>query len=59
MQRVIMRSKIHRATVTRWAAGFERSCGIAPEWMRIAGMVPGGIVSVDAGNRVGEQAAIA
>jgi len=41
MQRVIMKSKIHRATVTRAAIDFEGSCGIAPELMRAADMVAG------------------
>jgi hypothetical protein len=34
MQRVIMKSKIHRATVTRTGIDFEGSCGIAPELVR-------------------------
>ena len=41
MQRVIMKSKIHRATVTRAAVDFEGSCGIAPELMHAADIVPG------------------
>jgi len=46
MQRVIMKSKIHRATVTRAALDFEGSCGIAPELMRAADIVPGEQVHV-------------
>lgn len=46
MQRVIMKSKIHRATVTRAAVDFEGSCGIGPELMRAADMVPGEQVHV-------------
>jgi aspartate 1-decarboxylase len=46
MQRVIMKSKIHRATVTRAAVDFEGSCGIAPELMRAADMVAGEQVHV-------------
>jgi aspartate 1-decarboxylase len=33
MQRVIMKSRIHRATATRATLDFERSCGIVPEVM--------------------------
>jgi aspartate 1-decarboxylase len=46
MQRVIMKSKIHRATVTRAVVDFEGSCGIAPELMHAADMVPGEQVHV-------------
>jgi aspartate 1-decarboxylase len=46
MQRVIMKSKIHRATVTRASVDFEGSCGIAPELMRAADMVVGEQVHV-------------
>lgn len=46
MQRVIMKSKIHRATVTRAAVDFEGSCGIAPELMRASDMVAGEQVHV-------------
>jgi aspartate 1-decarboxylase len=46
MQRVIMKSKIHRATVTRATLDFEGSCGIAPELMRAADMVTGEQVHV-------------
>jgi len=60
MQRVIMKSEIHRATVRRAALDFDGSCGIAPALMRAADtdFTPT-IVCVDAANRVGEQAAIA
>jgi aspartate 1-decarboxylase len=46
MQRVIMKSKIHGATVTQAAVDFEGSCGIAPELMRAADMVAGEQVHV-------------
>jgi aspartate 1-decarboxylase len=46
MQRVIMKSKIHRVTVTRATIDFEGSCGIAPELMRAADMVAGEQVHV-------------
>jgi aspartate 1-decarboxylase len=54
MQRIIMKSKIHRATVTRAAIDFEGSCGIAPELMRAADVVPGEqvhVVNVTNGSR--------
>src|ERR1700730_18854129 len=54
MQRVIMKSKIHRATVTRAALDYEGSCGIAPELMRAADMVVGEqvhVVNVTNGSR--------
>jgi aspartate 1-decarboxylase len=64
MQRVIMKSKIHRATVTRADLDYEGSCGIAPELLRASNMVPGEqlrdfaptVVHVDAQNRIREQA---
>ena len=59
MQRVIMKSKIHGATVTQAAVDFEGSCGIAPELMRAPNLAPGEMVRADADNRVREQAAIA
>ena len=46
MQRVIMKSKIHRATVTRANVDFEGSCGIAAELLRASDMVPGEQVHV-------------
>jgi hypothetical protein len=55
MQRVIMRSEMHRAT-----ADFERSYRSAPALLRDADIdVAPTIVRVDAGNRVHEQAAAA
>ena len=55
MQRVIMRSEIHRATVD-----FDRSYVVAPGLRRAADInVAPTIARVDAGNRVREQAAIA
>jgi aspartate 1-decarboxylase len=54
MQRVIMKSRIHRATVTRASVDFVGSCGIAPELMRAADMVPGEqvhVVNVTNGSR--------
>jgi len=54
MQRVVMKSKIHRATVTRADLDYEGSCGIAPELMRAADMVPGEqvhVVNVTNGSR--------
>jgi aspartate 1-decarboxylase len=67
MQRVIMKSKIHRATVTRADLDYEGSCGIAPELMRASAHVDESemrdfastIVHVDVQNRIREQAAIA
>jgi aspartate 1-decarboxylase len=53
MQRVIMKSEIHRATVTRAVIDFE---GMDERELR--DFTPT-IVRVDAGNRVREQAAIA
>jgi aspartate 1-decarboxylase len=41
MQRVIMKSKIHRVTVTRADVDYEGSCGIASELLRAADMIPG------------------
>jgi aspartate 1-decarboxylase len=46
MQRVIMKSKIHRATVTRADLDFAGSCGIAPDLLRAADIVPGEQVHV-------------
>lgn len=59
MQRVIMRSRIHRATMTRAAIGLQRSCGVAPEFTRAAKLAPGEMLRADADKRVREQAAIA
>lgn len=54
MQRVLMKSKIHRATVTRADLHYEGSCGIDPALMRLADIVPGEqlhIVNVSNGSR--------
>ena len=54
MQRVLMKSKIHRATVTRADLHYEGSCGIDPELMRLADVVPGEqlhIVNISNGSR--------
>ncbi|MFZ0129820.1 MAG: aspartate 1-decarboxylase [Candidatus Dormiibacterota bacterium] len=62
MQRVIMKSKIHRATVTRAAVDYIGSCGVAPELMHagaLCGDCTPAIVHADATNRIREQAAIA
>ena len=58
MQRVIMNSEIHRATMGADALDFDGSCGVAPALMRAADFTPS-IMCVDAANRVREQAAIA
>ena len=60
MQRVIMKSKIHRATVTRVVVDFVGSCGIAPELMRAGAFcAPSGDRAGGRHNRIREQAAIA
>ena len=54
MQRVIMKSKIHRATVTRADLDYEGSCGVAPDLLQAADMVPGEqvhVVNVTNGSR--------
>jgi len=54
VQRVLMKSKIHRATVTRADLHYEGSCGIDPELMRLADIVPGEqlhIVNISNGSR--------
>lgn len=60
MQRVIMKSEIHRATMGGAALDFDGSCGVAPALMRAADIdhMPASM-SVDAAIRVREQAAIA
>ncbi len=58
MQRVIMKSEIHRATMGGAALDFDGSCGVATALMRAAGFTRS-TMCVDAGNRVREQAAIA
>jgi aspartate 1-decarboxylase len=59
VQRVIMRSKIHRATMMQAVVDFQGSCGIAPEFMRATDLAPGEMVRADADNRLRVQAAIA
>jgi len=54
VQRVLMKSKIHRATVTRADLHYEGSCGLDPELMRLADIVPGEqlhIVNISNGSR--------
>jgi aspartate 1-decarboxylase len=54
VQRVLMKSKIHRATVTRADLHYEGSCSIDPELMRLADIVVGEqlhIVNVNNGSR--------
>ena len=58
MQRVIMKSEIHRATMGEAALDFDGSCGVAPALMRAAAFTPS-TMCVDAADRVREQAAIA
>jgi aspartate 1-decarboxylase len=41
MQRILMRSKIHRATVTRTDLDYEGSCSIGPELLRAADIAVG------------------
>jgi aspartate 1-decarboxylase len=54
MHRVLMKSKIHRATVTRADQDYEGSCGIDPALMRAADILPGEqvhVVNVSNGSR--------
>lgn len=54
MQRVVMKSKIHRATVTRADLDYEGSCSIDPALLRAADIVVGEqvhIVNVSNGSR--------
>ena len=54
MQRVLMKSKIHRATVTRADLHYEGSCSIDPALMKLADIVVGEqlhIVNVNNGSR--------
>lgn len=54
MHRSVMKSKIHRATVTRADLHYEGSCGIDTELMRRADIVPGEqvhIVNISNGSR--------
>ena len=61
MQRVIMTSEIHRATMGGAALDFDGSCAIAPSSMRAADIVvaPRTVCIDDTANRVGDRAAIA
>jgi aspartate 1-decarboxylase len=54
VQRVLMKSKIHRATVTRADLHYEGSCSIDPALMKLADVVVGEqvhIVNVNNGSR--------
>jgi aspartate 1-decarboxylase len=54
MQRVVLRAKIHRATVTDADLDYEGSCAIDPELLRAADIVPGEqihIVNISNGSR--------
>jgi aspartate 1-decarboxylase len=54
MHRVLMKSKIHRATVTRADPEYEGSCGIDPALMHAADILPGEqvhVVNVSNGSR--------
>lgn len=54
MHRILMKSKIHRATVTRADLHYQGSCSIDPELMRAADIVPGEqlhVVNVSNGSR--------
>ncbi len=54
MQRVLMKSKIHRATVTRADLHYEGSCSIDPQLMKLADILVGEqvhIVNVSNGSR--------
>src|SRR5437867_4338219 len=54
VQRVLMKSKIHRATVTRADLHYEGSCSIDPQLMKLADIVVGEqihIVNVNNGTR--------
>ena len=54
MQRILMKSKIHRATVTRADLDYEGSCSIGPELLRAANIAVGEqvhIVNVTNGSR--------
>ena len=59
MQRVIMRSNFHRATMTRAVVGFQGSRGSAPGFMRANDFASAGLAGEDAENRLHVQAAIA
>jgi len=59
VQRVIMRSNFHRATMTRAVVGFQGSRGSAPGFMRANDFASAGLARADAQNRLHVQAAIA
>lgn len=46
MQRIVVKAKIHRATVTRSDLDYEGSCSIDRELMRLADILPGEQVHV-------------
>lgn len=54
MQRTVLKSKIHRATVTRADLDYEGSCSIGPELLEAADILPGEqvhVVNVSNGSR--------
>lgn len=54
MQRIVLKSKIHRATVTRSDLSYEGSLGISPDLMRLADILPGEqvhVINLDNGSR--------
>jgi aspartate 1-decarboxylase len=54
VQRTVLKSKIHRATVTRADLDYEGSCSIGPELLEAAGILPGEqvhVVNVSNGSR--------
>ncbi len=54
MQRVVLRAKIHRATVTDADLDYEGSCSLGPELLEAADIVPGEqvhVVNVTNGSR--------
>lgn len=59
MQRVIMRSNFHRATMTRPVIDFQGSRGIAPGFLRASDLASGEMVGMDAENHLYVQAALA
>jgi len=59
VQRVIMRSNFHRATMTRAVVGFQGSRGIAPGFIRANVLASRDMAGADAESRHRPQAAIA
>ena len=54
MQRIVLKSKIHRATVTRADLDYEGSCAVGPELLRAADIVVGEqvhVVNISNGSR--------